>query len=109
MSNIEMSAETPTKAMEDRCCDKCDTPRSLLQFRKNQMWITSRPEGDDDMCAMCQSPYGSEDLTSLLVDESCTINDFPHCNHTLGSACLNRMFRTAEVDTTITCPLCRTP
>ena len=103
-----MPLVNPTNAIADRCCDNCDTPRTKLQFQENHIRLLQGPLEEDATCAICQLPYGSEDLSALLLDNPCVIVSMPHCSHMFGQACLARMCWTAEQDTTTNCPLCRT-
>jgi hypothetical protein len=109
MSNTNVPEGTNTTAANERCCDKCDEPRTWEQFRFNHMWLPEHPVEDDAVCAICHEPYGNEDLSNLLVDHACAILGIPQCTHIFGYDCICSMIHFADEDATTRCPLCRTP
>lgn len=100
---------SPTIQADDRCCDKCDTPRTLLQFQENHLKPLHGPLEENATCAICHEPYGTEHLSALMRDDPVVVVGVPHCNHTFGAACIDRLRWTAKGETTTQCPLCRTP
>lgn len=80
----------------------------LVAIPKNHLVVPEYPQEEDAICAICRSPYSSEDLATLTIDEPRTVR-LPNCRHTFGYACLKRLAQSAGASTAVLCPLCRTP
>lgn len=64
-------------------------------------------EGDDDVeCAICQQPYGSENLAVMQRDAKYGVTGYPNCNHMFDRACVKQLIRLTE-KSWVRCPLCR--
>ncbi|KAI4629853.1 uncharacterized protein J4E87_003040 [Alternaria ethzedia] len=98
-----------TPAENDPCCTKCSTPRTYSQFVANHT-STKQPNlfSEQDTCAICQLPYGSENLALQMLDKPLAIINLPGCNHILGSACVHQMSLDTSSGSSRRCPLCRT-
>jgi hypothetical protein len=100
-------SSTPVKTRP--CCEQCNTPRTYDQFIANHTF-SKPPEQfeEDDVCAICQLPYGSENLAVQMVDIPLVILNIPGCRHVFGAACIKQMTSDPTTGRHQRCPLCRT-
>jgi hypothetical protein len=108
LSRLEI-AMSSTPLNSTPCCEQCDTPRTYDQFIANH--TTSKPLGlfeAHDVCAICQLPYGSENLAFEMLDMPLEITNILGCRHVFGSACVKQMSWDNIDGRHQCCPLCRT-
>jgi hypothetical protein len=98
-----MSSTTPTP---ERCCEKCDTPRTYDQCIANHTTpLPPSTSGVEDDCVISQLPYGSEKLAVRMTDVTLQIVSLPGCTHIFGAACVRSLRPLSALQR---CPLCRT-
>jgi len=95
-----------------RCCDKCDAPRTYRQFMQNHTTTPKLPapeeEEERDICAICRLPYGSENLSLMMLDSRLAVTNLAGCKHIFGAACVKWLSRDSCTALHQRCPLCRT-
>jgi hypothetical protein len=95
-----------TTVILERCCEKCDIPRTYEQFIANHT-ISLPPSisGEEDDCMICRLPYGSENLTFHMLDVALRVVNLPGCTHIFGATCIRNLGTPFTISC---CPLCRT-